>query len=257
MKKIVLFLFGFTLLTGYSQIEIRKPGETQDISGTTITENVTLNDVPADDEWAYWGGSKFHVFNLSGSDQKFRLKRVRVSVPSDWDDQICWPPTCYPTSGAMYLTPNTVANPAPIIYDGGSTTDLDGAVAEIKPQIYPGQPGSSATYRYIVTDATGDTHYDSITVVINYVNNLSISSVQKSVELTMSPNPATDYVMINAEGMSDAKIRVVDVLGNVVYTSEFNSAKKLSVTEFKSGVYFVTVQGESNKGFTKKLVVRH
>lgn len=251
MKKLVLFVLGFTVLTAQSQIEIRKSGETTDISGTIVTENVEASDLPL----GMWDKSKFYVYNMSGADERFRVKRVRVSVPADWNDEVCWPPLCYPTSGDVFITPNSAGH-GPVIYNGDKETDLGGD-AEIKPQIYPGQVGSSATYRYVVTDLTGDVHYDSITLVINYVASVSVASIQKNVELTMSPNPAVDVVSISAEGIADAKIRVVDVLGNVVYTGEFNNTKKLNVSEFRNGVYFVTVQTESNKGFTKKLVVRH
>lgn len=260
MKKFLLFFLGFTTWTAQSQIEIRIAGETADVSGTTVTKNITLNDVPADDEWAFWEGAKFHVYNMTGADQQFRLKRVRVSVPSDWKDNLCWPPQCYTNVqnsevNGYYITPTSTGY-VPTITNGDTDTDLGGP-AEIKPQIYPGAPGSSATYRFIVTDVAGTTDYDSVTLVVNYVNNLSISTTQKTTELTMSPNPASDFVSIEAEGITDGKVRVVDVLGNVVYTAEFNNSKKLNLADFKNGVYFITVQSSSNKGITKKLVIRH
>ncbi len=262
MKKIILIAFGFTAWAAQSQIEIRKAGETEDVSGTTISYDISLADVPQDDEWAYWEGAKFHVYNMTGSDQQFRLKRVRVTVPSDWKDNLCWPPTCFTDvhnqeTGGYYITPGSGTWAPPTILDGG--TDLStGGPAEIKPQLYPGQLGSSATYKYIVTDMTGNVHYDSVTIVVNYFDVLSISAAQKvATELTMSPNPASDYVTIQAEGITDGRIRVVDVLGNVVYTGEFNNSRKLNTSEFKNGVYFITVQNSSNKGITKKLVVRH
>lgn len=262
MKKIILAAFGLMTWATQAQIEIRLANGTEDVSGTTINYDVSLADVPQDDEYAFWEGAKFHVYNMTGTDQQFRLKRVRVSVPSDWKDNLCWPPTCFTNvqnqeTNGYYITPGSGAWTAPEILDGGS--DLaTGGPAEIKPQIYPGQLGSSATYKYIVTDMSGDTHYDSVTIVVNYFDVLNISTIQKSTtELTMSPNPASDLVTIQAEGITDGKIRIVDVLGNLVYTGEFNNAKKLNTSEFRNGVYFITVQNASNKGLTKKLVVRH
>lgn len=271
MKKFLLFFLGLTAFNAQSQIEIRLDGETEDISGTTVTRNITLNDVPAGDEGTFWEGAKFHVYNMTGADQKFRLKRVRVSVPSDWSDNLCWPPLCYTNitnqeSNGYYISPSS-ASYLPMITDGSASftiTDIIGedtivtsGDAEIKPQIYPGEPGSSATYRFIVTDSLGTTDYDSVTLVVNYVNNLSISTAPKTTELTMSPNPASDFVSIEAEGITDGKVRIVDVLGNVVYTAEFNNSKKLNLAEYKNGVYFITVQSSSNKGITKKLVIKH
>lgn len=253
MKKLILFVFGLTVWTVQSQVEIRKPGETQEISGTTVTETITPDDIPN----GFWDRTKFYVTNVTGTDQKFRIKRVKVNVPaSGWTDEVCWPPNCFLANGDEYITPGGLS--APVITNGTYHTDQNGGVpAEIKPQYYPTQLGTSATYKYIVTDETGTIHHDSITVVINYVNSVGVTSITKNVELSMSPNPASDVVTISAEGIVDARIRVVDVLGNVVYTGEFSNSKKLNTTDFKNGVYFVTVQGDSNKGYTKKLVVRH
>lgn len=178
MKKIILICFGIVSLQAFAQVEIRLPDDVTSVSGQTITVDFNLNDVDPNDQWAYWAGTKFHVYNGTGTDEQLRLKRVRVSVPSDWDDQLCWPPTCYPTSGDNFLTPSTGTNPAPTVLAGTSTTNLNNAVAEIKPQIYPGAPGSSATYKYYVTDNSGSTNIDSVTIVFNYTNNLSIASAQ-------------------------------------------------------------------------------
>lgn len=86
---------------------------------------------------------------------------------------------------------------------------------------------------------------------------MSLTPGTKSAELLLSPNPVSDMVTIQAEGVTDGKIRIVDVLGNTVYTGDFNNAKKLNLSDYKNGVYFVTIQSVSDKGLTKKLVVRH
>ena len=96
----------------------------------------------------------------------------------------------------------------------------------------------------------------SVNVRVNYINNVSINTV-KSIDFSVAPNPATDVISINAEGVVGGTLRVVDMLGNVIYVSDFNNSKKVNVSEFKNGVYFLTVQSGNSKGFTKKLVVRH
>ncbi|MCO5261141.1 MAG: T9SS type A sorting domain-containing protein [Crocinitomicaceae bacterium] len=258
MKKLLLLGFGLIAWSAYSQFEIRKPGETTDLSGQTITVNITTDDVDPTDQWAYWADTKFHVYNLSSQDVKLRLERKINVAATDWDDQICWPPTCYPTSGVtIYLTPNSGSNSAPIVYAGGTTTDKSNAPAEIKPQIYPKHPGSSATYVYTVIDADNNTRYDSIIVTYNYINTVSINNVVKTSEVSFSPNPASDFVTIQAENITDGDIQIVDVLGNVIYQNKFNATKKINTAEFKNGIYIVSISGNNSKGVTKKLVIRH
>lgn len=79
----------------------------------------------------------------------------------------------------------------------------------------------------------------------------------KTIDLSLSPNPVADFVTVQAEGIVGGRIRIVDILGNIVHSSDFNSVKKLNLSDYKNGIYFLTVQSESNKGITKKLVVRH
>lgn len=259
MKKLLLFGFGLMTWAAFAQVEIRNVGESDDLNGQTLTVTIPTSEVDPNDEYAYWGHTKFHVYNLSGGDLQMRLRRDIVVPAADWVDQICWPPTCYPTNQIpMFLTPNTVANPAPIVFDGGNTTDKNsGSPAEIKPQIYPKHPGSTATYKYTVVDINNATEYASVTVTYNYVlDNASVKSVKNS-EITFSPNPASDVVSIQAEAITNGTIQIVDVLGNVVYTSNFSETKKINTSDMRNGVYIVSIQGDNTKGITKKLVVRH
>lgn len=259
MKKILLFGFGLMTWAAFAQVEIRNVGETTNLDGQTLTVTIPTSEVDPNDEYAYWAHTKFHVYNLSGGDLQMRLRRDVVTAATDWVDQICWPPTCFPTNQvATYLTPHSnPSNPAPIVFDGGTTTDKNGgSPAEIKPQIYPKHPGSSATYKYTVVDVNNATEYASVTVIYNYIDDASVKAV-KNTEITFSPNPASDAVTIQAEAITNGSIQIVDVLGNVVYTSNFSGTKKINTSDMKNGVYIVSIQGDNAKGITKKLVVRH
>lgn len=259
MKKTILlslFALAFSSLSAQS-FQIREAGSTINVSGDTIYYDIMASEVTPGDEFAFWEHAKFHVYNFSGSDQQIRLKRVRLNVPADWDDKICWPPTCFNTSGNPYLTPNSGAYTAPIIYDGGNITDKNNAVAEIKPQFYPGTLGSIATYKYVLMDASATQSIDSITFIITYTDDLGINDLKKDIVVSLNPNPASNYVNVSAAGLSNAQIVVLDVLGNVVYKNEFSNELKLNTTSLNDGVYFINIQSDGAKRITKKLVVRH
>lgn len=252
MKKIVLSTFSlFLALSLTAQIEIDHEGS--DVSGTTVDIIIDpdLVNASADPYWAEY----FIVTNNTGSDGEWRIRRVKIDVPSGWNDEICWPPSCYPTGNAsIYITPSTGA---PLITNGTSQATSGGVyVAEMKPQVFPdfNTPGT-ATYRYYVVDKATDVNLDSVTVRYSY-GNVGIETESK-VELSIAPNPANEHVTITIEGTDAATVKMVDLLGNVVYNKQLTNTTKLSVADFKNGVYFVTIDSGSKKSITKKLIIRH
>lgn len=263
MKKLLLLFVGLVALTANGQIEIRKGTESTNIMGTEITFDIDLNEVPAGDEWAFSERLKMYVRNIGESDRKTVIVRELLEVPAGWKDNVCWASQCY-TTQASEIIYNTPASPTSnMILLSGLLQDsvLYGGLhykAEIKPQFFPGMgnPGETAKYKYSVKDVNTEEILGSVTVRVNYLNNVSVNAV-KSIELSVAPNPATDVVSVNAEGIVGGTLKVVDMLGNVVFASEFNNSKKVNTSDFKNGVYFLTVQSGNAKGFTKKLVVRH
>jgi len=257
MKKNLLSLIAIVSLTLSSAIaqdgiEIRLDGVGADISSGVHSINLyaTSPDLV--------GGVyevHFDVTNTTGSDQQWKITRKKMSVPATWIDQVCWPPQCYPTSGDVYMTPNTVGNPAPIIVNGTSTT-TNAALAELKPRITPDPAAaSSALYRYYITSVAG-VYLDSIDLSINYV--LAVTPLKQTTSLTISPNPADDNVKIALDGIENSSVKIVDVLGNVVYNESINNGtKNIDVSNFKNGVYFVLVEASGIKSFNRKLIIRH
>ena len=67
-------------------------------------------------------------------------------------------------------------------------------------------------------------------------------------------------VTVNTSGLegSGASVRIVDVLGKQVYSEEFSgSSKKIDVSDFKNGVYLLTVSEKGSAVQTRRIVVRH
>jgi hypothetical protein len=255
MKKILLFALLLFTWNSFAQIEIRDPHNGTVVNGDTL--EYWCNITSLEDEWTTFEGPKFHVYNMFSGNKALRIKRYLVNVPSNWRDNLCWPPTCYNEVqnlevNGYYTTP---ANNAVTVYPGSTSNDLS-TNAEIKPQYYPATVGSSGLYKYVVTNQDGSEDYAEVFVRIRLFDPLSVAPVTKVAELSIAPNPAVDVVTVQAEGVSNAKVSIVDVLGNVTYTADFSGSKKINVAEFKSGVYFVTVQGSTGKGYTKKLIIK-
>ena len=259
MKKQLLALLGvFVLSTSYSWgqgdgISIQLDGVGTDLSGGVHSVNL-------------YGSSPdlvggilevhFTVTNTTGADQQWKITRKKLSVPSSWVDQVCWPPLCYNASGDVYNTPNSGGNPAPIIVDGGSLTST-GLNAELKPRITPDLNNAAySMYRYYITDANTGVYMDSVDLNINFT--LSTNTIKPNPVVTVSPNPASEYVTINMGQTEMASVKVIDVLGKVVHTDVIHGGQKtIGLGDFKNGVYILVIDSPSMKSINKRLIVRH
>ena len=70
--------------------------------------------------------------------------------------------------------------------------------------------------------------------------------------LSVYPNPATDYIMVNVETQSFVSVQIYDILGHMVLTS---TESNVDLRNIEAGVYFVTVRTD-NAAKTTKLVVK-
>lgn len=240
MKKILLATFSLVLLIGGANAQdakIRVVQTSTDISGQEHTENITsANRVHVVD---------FAVDNNTASTQNWYVRRVRLTTSIGWTDEVCWGSI---SSGVGEC--NEV--PTDDYTTSYNVPMLAGDTAVINTYITAPTAGTSS-FRYYLTD--GATLVDSVDLTISKV--LGINE-NVSITLTVAPNPATNFVNINMEGINKSDLKIVDVLGNVVLKeSVYETSKKVDVTKFKNGIYFITVEAEGIKPITRKLIIRH
>jgi hypothetical protein len=73
-----------------------------------------------------------------------------------------------------------------------------------------------------------------------------------SVEATLYPNPAINNVTIElTDKNAVAELTLVDLLGNVVYTSTINGSSTIDVSNFTSGVYVVRLNNNGQTSSTR------
>ncbi|TNF46409.1 MAG: T9SS type A sorting domain-containing protein [Bacteroidetes bacterium] len=239
-------------------IEIHYNGAGPDISGGTHEVNLYASspDVTPIDANTVLYEAHFDVTNNTGSDQQWRITRWAMVMPSTWPaDQLCWPPLCYNATGEFYITPSSQGNPAPIVVNGTDQT-TNSELAEIKPRITIDVNNASyAHFRYYVTDAIGGNYVDSVDLTINFT--LGVNSPKLTPALSLAPNPANDQLNLTLSNTSGT-VKIVDVLGNVVYMNQASEGSNpINTSNFRNGVYFVTVEGIEGKSLTRKLIVKH
>jgi hypothetical protein len=247
MKKLYA-LVSATILTafaGFSQVEIYAGSQASgsDISGTTVTIGVSSDDVVA---------RTYTVKSTGGASQSLNIKRLRITEVAGWTDGLCWGPNpdpnfigqCFP-SGGMPTNPWTTPN----------TAELESTVnGSIVVDVHPSGAGC-AHYRYYVMN--GSIAVDSLDIEI--CSTLSVEEPeQEPVGMTAYPNPANNTLNISTTGLEGTfDLRITDVLGKVVYSEEVGSLKKIDVSNFKNGVYLVTVLDRGTIIQTRRVVVKH
>jgi hypothetical protein len=258
MKQIILSASLFFACLGgvqaQSGVEIRHDGVGNNLAGSSLDLYLYAShpDVVAGTIDVH-----FVITNNTGADKQWKITRKEISVPSTWVDQLCWPPSCYPSTDGLFTTPSTVGSPAPTILNGTSTatTSLGNLEAEMKPRITPdASVNSYAHYRYYINE--GGAYIDSVDLKINYT--LGITTPKQTPVLTLTPNPADNYVTVSVGTTGNATMKVVDVLGNVVMTDVItDGTETINLSDFKNGVYFIQVESSETKLMTRKLIVRH
>lgn len=212
---------------------------TTDISGTTIEVN-------ADDLYSGY----LYVKNLTGSDKTVKITRVQILTPAAAvAEQVCW--GAAGSLGLCFDVPSSATN-----WSSGEVTLTDANKGLLELHVDLKSTYNLFHYRYYLDGGHG-TIYDSVDIKIKNV--ASIKEVKNTVSFNAFPNPANDVINLTVQGTAgDNSVKLVDVLGNIVLEDRINASKKLDVSDFKNGVYILTVY--SNNGSllqTKRIVIRH
>jgi hypothetical protein len=243
----ILLLCGISVIAQQDGIVITFEGQTTDVSGGTYTMTAPSNqvfDVP------------FHVENNTGQSHQWVITRFKVNVPSGWADGLCWGHGTDPFGGTCFSSTQMNANPwSTPASQSVLFTINNGEYGKLKPQINPDDfTSGQAHYRYYISDP-GSGYSDSVDLVVDFT--ASIKPVKEEITISIVPNPASDYISITANGMENASLKMVDVLGNIVYRDVISNSKTIVTSNFKTGVYFVTLEQPGIKPVSRKIIIRH
>lgn len=81
-------------------------------------------------------------------------------------------------------------------------------------------------------------------------------------ELKLYPNPVSDYLFVDYDILfvKEAKLIIYNSIGAIVYTKNLHEKKdnlKLSVSDYKNGLYFCSLQIDGKLLNTKKILINH
>lgn len=114
-------------------------------------------------------------------------------------------------------------------------------------------PTSNGTYHVTVTNGAGCSSQSANHQVIN----VSISQSTDGHELRIYPNPAKDIIVVEYDNDTKMHLRLINVLGQTLYSSDFKGSKKIDISTVSNGVYFIELieKGNSESSIQRKVIV--
>ncbi|MFC0606081.1 T9SS type A sorting domain-containing protein [Winogradskyella pulchriflava] len=131
-----------------------------------------------------------------------------------------------------------------------------------------GSGGLTGTVVYIGTDTSFTDVYSAgnyykiyaVDKAFNYSDEIVVSDAtlglveNEILDFRIYPNPASDFVVIEANTAEILSVDVYDILGKKVLSEATLANKKLNVSSLKQGVYFIRINA-LNKSFTKRVII--
>jgi len=74
--------------------------------------------------------------------------------------------------------------------------------------------------------------------------------------LSVSPNPAVDYLVVNAEVVDQMSYQIVDLSGKMLQSGSIDRGNQISVTNLSNGIYLLKVEAASKTAIQKVIVNR-
>jgi endonuclease/exonuclease/phosphatase family metal-dependent hydrolase len=242
---------GFTNVEGFREI----PGWAQGITATDITGEGEFGNVVlkldynlgiVDDQTAYWMWA-FPSADISGYSQIVLFVKADEPV-SDVKVQIFDTDGIQGNDGASYTYIDIENEWHSIIIPVSDFITMDWA---------DNPPDMSKIQRIDLLFEEGVTQPQQTTVYVDLVgfsqDDVFVPEVNSPVTLNIYPNPASNFVNIQAE--TGAEITIMDISGRIILkTTAGSEIHLLDVSDFNKGIYLIQVQNQYGRMIKKLLI---
>lgn len=193
------------------------------------------------------------IKNMGSSDADWRITRLRINVPAGWSDLICWGHSTDAFGGTCFSSSQMLGNPWTTPVSSNFTVSPN-EYGKLKVTINPEEGATGlGHYRYYVSN-DGVNFIDSVDIKFDY--SLSVQEVEP-IQVSIVPNPASDFIQINLSGAVTAQMKMVDVLGSEVLNRTVMSTATFDISNFRNGVYIMTFNAPGSKSIVRKVIVKH
>ena len=193
------------------------------------------------------------IKNMGSSDADWRITRLRINVPAGWSDLICWGHSTDAFGGTCFSSSQMLGNPWTTPVSSNFTVSPN-EYGKLKVTINPEEGATGlGHYRYYVSN-DGVNFIDCVDIKFDY--SLSVQEVEP-IQVSIVPNPASDFIQINLSGAVTAQMKMVDVLGSEVLNQTVMSTATFDISNFRNGVYIMTFNAPGSKSIVRKVIVKH
>lgn len=251
-KMIMLFVFGILAFNAKSQTVVAVPYH-EDFETALGAGKWKTYDLNSDDgNWFYAD----QTYGAIGYQQSYCFAYI-YSYMNPADDWLV-SPGLYLTSGVNYTISfkyaefdSTKTEKLEVFIGNDSLpanftnviVDYDSINSEtFKTCSYSFTPGSTGNY-YVGFHAYSDVNQGAILIdEFDVSGGSSLNSIASPlINVSIFPNPSSDYVIVN--NISDSKIIISDITGNLIYSGICIESKKvIDIRNFSKGVYFIHVE---------------
>ena len=123
--------------------------------------------------------------------------------------------------------------------------------------LFAGDYYSYAGYDY----SYNNSHYDylySLHYMRLALKSADISTSVKEnagVEFSVYPNPASEEITIEADGVSDYTVQLLNILGKNVCQVQMNKTERINISKFSKGIYFLQLTDSGNNSVGRSRLV--
>ena len=229
----------------FGQLKIIAIEDSVDLNGTTVEHFGLPSDLDLKES--------FYAINESGSSITVKVRRTEVDVQTGTKNSTCWV-FCplFEDAGVNTVLVSGLSAVIPV-----NDTNLS-FVAHHRPQ---GLDGCSWMKYEWVDEATELVVYATVDIKFYHSTGnclLGLDDLKNNIEASLAPNPATDNVLLTLEGMSgydEVSIDIFDLLGKKVSSiAQVGPKNSLNVSEFKNGMYFISIMKNGSLIKTSKLI---
>ena len=165
--------------------------------------------------------------------------------------------------GYMEVTGTGMAQSVTLFGDDLTTMAQDGFTEgeAVSYKLYRSQTGETfdltVEYDNAMENTSGNYYTGSFAAIKGMTMGITGIGNVEGASIEMYPNPASDMVYININGMDNSTVHVdiIDADGRIVMSKEFNGKAELNISALDGGVYFVKINSNTMNEI-KKLVIK-
>lgn len=194
------------------------------------TESVVITGKPTDIDLKYY----VDVINTSSNAIGVHWSRNNTNAPAGWANWICDKNLCYT------LFANNSAPSMPNMLNPGEKM-------EFQIHLTPGQIEGTGEYIYTLTDLDDPSNIlGTIVVQVIISNTVSTKNPAAGANLTVFPNPTTDYFQVSdVTGLK--YVEIYNIVGNKMKSYDAVPNKQYFIGDLNEGIYLVRMIASSGK----------